>query len=344
MATHPGPWQQGPDYTREVGSFVDPVGWSTKQGSAQTLALGDDPGNTLTAPYPVPGPETWLQSPPTGSLEIGGGSSGDSDAGGGRRNFPTGAFARTTYTGVTSAIIYPFSAWGWLSGTLTRVNSLVPVPRSEWPDGALSVEYDGQPTVLGATWVYSATSTFADYSTGSRADVEGAEPIRVTGYRDPTPEAGYFGPPETPATLELWNARLTVTGQASEAGDVVLLPAQPYGTVLTGEVDVTPYLWGGPRDGFLWLVSRYSGGGLPDPIEPFATNQLGVTLGYSTSSTVRYLLRPPPHRFVFPVPKVLSPARVFPRDDGRLTASAARVWPPPRSQQGSSRVGPGGYY
>lgn len=343
MATRRGPWQQQPDYTREVGSYTDPTTWSTRQGSRETISLGADPDNTLTAPYPAPAPETWVQNPATGSLTIGGGATGDSVVGGGRRNAPTGAFAVTTVTGVTSAIIFPFSAWG-VDASSTRVNSLVPIPHAQWPEDALGVEYDGEPTVVGATWVYSATSTYADYSTGARQTVQGALPWRIIGYRNPTTDAGYFGPPATPDTLKFWNARLTVLGQASEVGDVVQLPAWPYGTVLTGEVDVTPYLWGGPRDGFLWLVSRYSGSSIPDPRDSRATNQLGVTLGYSTASMVRYLLRPPPHRFIFPVPKVLSPARVFPRDDGLLTASAARVWPPPRSLQGSSRIGPGSYY
>lgn len=40
---------------------------------------------------------------------------------------------------------------------------------------------------------------------------------------------------------------------------------------------------------------------------------------------------------------LLPPSRVLPRDDGRLTASAGRVWPPPKSRQGSARGGPGSY-
>lgn len=51
---------------------------------------------------------------------------------------------------------------------------------------------------------------------------------------------------------------------------------------------------------------------------------------------------PPRYRLLYaPIGK---PLRVFPRDDGLVTASAGRVWPPPRSQQHSPRRGPGSYY
>lgn len=42
--------------------------------------------------------------------------------------------------------------------------------------------------------------------------------------------------------------------------------------------------------------------------------------------------------------RTLPPARLFPRDDGLGMSAGTRVWPPPKSQQGSSRVGPGSYW
>lgn len=55
----------------------------------------------------------------------------------------------------------------------------------------------------------------------------------------------------------------------------------------------------------------------------------------------------PAFRYVFTEPQgtpELPPARLFPRDDGRGMSAGPRVWPPPKSQQGSSRVGPGSYW
>lgn len=53
---------------------------------------------------------------------------------------------------------------------------------------------------------------------------------------------------------------------------------------------------------------------------------------------------PPRYRAVYARRPELPPLRQFPRDDGRGASAGTRIWPPPRSQQGSSRVGPGSYY
>lgn len=101
---------------------------------------------------------------------------------------------------------------------------------------------------------------------------------------------------------------------------------------------------------------------VPDIIGDGVTSHLGVTYmmhdwiatgigGNTASKTVggtvnlpqwQFYFRSRPYRYVYQGAPPIT--RVHPRDDGRGTAAAARVYPPPRSQQGGCRVGPGSYY
>lgn len=91
------------------------------------------------------------------------------------------------------------------------------------------------------------------------------------------------------------------------------------------------------------VLTVYSAAGLVDwPDMAGAGNAVRTA---SVSATLEYVCdwTPPRYRLVYAAVPGLPPTRVFPRDDGLLTASAGRVWPPPRSQQGSPRAGPGSY-
>lgn len=213
-------------------------------------------------------------------------------------------------------------------------DSSVGIPESDWPDGAVGYEMRGTydeweaagfadppPVTFTGFTLYSILS---DALSGAAAGTQAVAHIR----RFNPAEAGNEVWPDS--TLRV--ATPSVGGTRFENTDPPL--ALPH-AVLQESLRVP--------DTSLQMLFQ------PKPVADGmwpGTTGVGATtwgIGNVQPETVLSWLGAP-YRWIYAdvVPEV-PPQRVFPRDDGRLTASASRVWPPPKSRQGSARLGPGSY-
>lgn len=239
----------------------------------------------------------------------------------------------------------PFTAWApdpdagpWPS----PVNSNPGVDAPEWPSGAITYEYE-EPyaTAVASSVRVSVTPTdFDDTNIGTTVmhNGDGVQQIRAT--------TGTFAP-DNPATYPERSEKLVGFDgrQAQHTG--VLLDEYPTtrGVAVERTVDTTSAMFGGPHDGFVVLMGSYRVDRVPTiHVDDIDGQGFGMGVGNGGISEITYTLRPARHRFVFARRPGLPPTRVFPRDDGLAASAGPRVWPPPKSQQGGGRVGPGSYW
>lgn len=183
-----------------------------------------------------------------------------------------------------------------------------PIPSG--PADALTRQYEGaDATVLSASLEYFFQEQSVDY--GGPDDPDVVPLVSAT---------HYYGPVEVEFPgdyVGYWDG-LDLTDLMEDPDGRVELP------------------WGTRKDGT--LVSHYT---------PLIDIAVAATFQVDA---VTYILRPPRVRYLLvgettPTRRpVLPPTRVFPRDDGLGASAGLRVWPPPKSQQGSSRIGPGSYW
>jgi hypothetical protein len=241
-------------------------------------------------------------------------------------------------------------------------------PSPTLPPGATGFQREAASTIVGA-------QAHVGFHHG-RQDLSGSFSADVYGFR---PNAGLtLGADTTGPTVTSWDAGVAfnaaITGYDADAAPVLdpnvagLVYAEPArspgdpGTVQVsgtglGEtfyfhpepVDITPYL-NGPEGMFVyatWLrpagVLWLPGGDSSVEGHVYANPVRQVAGSWGARFDVSYTLRPGRHRFIYEHAPRTPIGRVYPRDDGLGTSSAGRVWPPPTSQQGSGRVGPGSY-
>lgn len=226
-------------------------------------------------------------------------------------------------------------------------------PALTTPPGVVSVEWESDvATVVGArlnhpraTWRNhgggTGSLTLSALQTGqpgfSVQMVEGQAPGDAP-LLEYDPGSVFAPPPGWPTMLDRTVTDWTV-GADGVTGDL-FFPDTP--------LDLTGLTFG--DDGWVALVAWVHIGQFPtaDP----SGNNFGAELGASDwggspdlgeEPPVTYTLQPPRYRYVFADVPGLPPTRVLPRNDGLLSASGRRVWPPPTSGQGSNRRGPGSY-
>lgn len=321
MVEYYGDWQQGPDYTRTQLTGLT-AGWEMQGARDQQTgpAFSYDGGlwNAAVGSAANPtgfGPEVLGAAQVTGSY--------DPEFGG-----------VSTYNATAGCLLRAVSAHqarqSW--------------PRPPLPDDAVDVEWEAPgSTVVKAV---AAPGFFHRSQTGG-----GAWAVLLWALRADGPGLDVDLSADPPVLATPWHA-----GQAfTAAGDLTapdpsvaaLVAAWPPRADGTPEpvkpLDVTAHLAG--DDAVLALLVWVRVDAIPAPQAGSPGANLGATVGaYDWFANVTWTLRPPRHRFVYervPQPPI---TRVHPRDDGRGTSAAGRVWPPPRSQQGSPRVGPGSYH
>lgn len=138
--------------------------------------------------------------------------------------------------------------------------------------------------------------------------------------------------------LMLWGADTDAVGL-----EMATLGQTALGTTFDLSLDLPIF---NAYDGRVWVLPTITIHSIPSYLTESAG---GVPTSRSASWGYRhrefpqvvYTLHPPRHRWILAGDYDF--LRVFPRDDHLGTASAARVWPPPRSEQGSNRRGPASY-
>jgi hypothetical protein len=201
-------------------------------------------------------------------------------------------------------------------------------PSDSWPEGVWYIDYDSQPLRL-------VDVAFMGHDSEAQSAQSDHPLVFLRLWRDGEtvdqwwPGAAYgdegFNLLPDPATIQAW-PRLVET---TPTDPVSLTPwveavTQPDGkwsylsAVVMAQAWLTPPTFGGTTD---------------TGSESYAVSFPEFRLTYRSS----------PWRYVYADTPGLPPTRVFPRDDGLATSSARRVWPPPQSQQGSNRSGPGSY-
>lgn len=332
-----GPWRQSADYERSVfRASIDQAGdgLTTRWAYAFTeeiLATTGTPAeqgtvDSVAGSVAEQAGEVDPGSPalrPAGSLRTG------------LSRFTTGSppVQHVRYEAISQHAPLAFSTWG----NPGAADAAIPlaIPAAQWPAGAVSYERE--------TGLSTAIRAVLHLEWENRDFDETVNPPVV-------PAGDYVHQlRSTTGSFSAWTApyrrdRLVSWGGGS--GPVLLeIPRVTPGQHVPTDLDCTPEMFGNPEDGFVVLAHTMRLLTLPPITDLMADHQLGYSIGGLSADNVAmtYTLRPPRHRFVFeraPSPPI---TRVHPRDDGRGTAAAARVWPPARSQQGGSRVGPGSY-
>jgi hypothetical protein len=239
-----------------------------------------------------------------------------------------------TYSAVGLSI-----GWGYHAYDLRRQ---VPAPPLPWPSGAVSYQWETSPpvaTVISAELPQPAIQHTNNQLGPWEAEVYAFWPSADRDYLDIRPGTTTGAKPG----IYWWDAgealySATEVNPTAYGRLLASSIAQPHGTVdELPPIDLSPHLVG--EDGAVFFMRRLRL--VADVGEPQGGSAVGgmEPLGWEP----RYRLRPPRLRWVYEWVPSLPPTRVFPRDDGLLTSTAGRVWPPPRSRQRSARVGPGSY-
>lgn len=346
MVTY-GPWLQGGDYQRVPGGgyLQDDQRLTNRWTSVSTSeprigqsaaylkvlemvnASADSGWPGDGGPYTLPGPwVSTLNHPLLFEMDVTGGAGPGDFIYQCQRRFAPYSF--TAWNPATEAGPWP---------TPANANPLIPF--AEWPAGALGYEYE-QPhaTVLSATVHIHYVGVDFDDSHGATTmhDGDGVQQVRqATGVYEASAEGVNISDPDRMDMLVGFDGRETLhNGQ--------LLDETPSfrNMDITRDVSVTP--GGRPHDGHIVVMGSYRVDRVPTM--NMATDERGFGMGAVIFPTCTYTFRPARHRFIFERAQGLPPVRVFPRDDGLAASAGPRVWPPPKSQQGGSRVGPGSYW
>lgn len=332
-----GPWIQDDDYTASVGQV-------TQSGTVNTTRLVTRTVDGAQAPADPSIFQEVLNDAATGALS-------------GTTQPPAVGYADGTITG---HINFDGGVSGPWSTIYTAGRVVTPAGYSAWanqanqftatmPPDAIGVEYEGWAgeslgfsEVVSAELHFGTTNANVDDTVSPWTTANGSWQIGIIVCQDGTFDNVQYPGSRVKDALIDWDGALD--GVAGTA--VLTLPpgAETDPPTVEHVIDATPYLYGGPNDGFLVLLKHVdSFGGVT--LASYSTDAAGCNVGAGLSpSTMVYTLRPPRYRFLYAgTPKTHSPAcRQWGRDDGMAASSARRQYPPPSSRQRSNRRA-GGY-
>jgi hypothetical protein len=216
--------------------------------------------------------------------------------------------------------------------------SFSPVSEGYWVEGAIGIDYEGQPYDPANPWAFGP-STIIGRSVSNEA------PTVLRGHwREEYVDA----PPSVPmAATEVWFHPDAPSGSGAVPtvmATVSLPPApsdgvNPLSTTLPAPIDLTskmhPDYWGG----VLWTRTGF----VPPDRDPGPYDSGSLQYGWGFDDVrIDTVVRPPRWRWVFAAEPPASYRRIFPRDDG-LGGGAPRIYPPSKGAQSSNRTS-GGYF
>ena len=325
MATY-GPWIQGPDFNASVSvatitRYTDPTythaEWEVRPDPAIDQAQVDA--------VIVASEDAWVSGRPTvlnTQLEVA------------VDHWPGSIFFPEPYTRYAAyRHVWPLPVTAW------AVNEAPWIPEDERPPGAITYDYEGRlPGTVARCEVLAADLAWTVVSGDGERNV-GPDAGSSTATWSVTDSGVWSTAADGTPSLVAWGADTDAVGTA-----LASLPDSPAGTEVELSASAPVF---NTADGRMVLFATIDVSE-PPPWPQINGASRGV-FGYRFKSdsvvTATYTLRPPRHRFIFPDGLSVPYLRVYPRDDQLGAVSAGRVWPPSRSEQGSSagRIGPNAY-